>query len=87
MPSETDLIPVLQKLYAGEAQLHIASCDDGWKMELGQEGQRSFARRKFTPDDIVELPRWIETEAAKPRSAAIVEPEPWPRVRHLRVVK
>ena len=87
MPSDISLIAILQKLYAGEAQLHISSSDDGWDVELGDQTNTAFATRKFTPDDIGELPKWIETESAKPRIAPFMGRHAWPRVAHLRVVK
>ena len=87
MHSEIGLINVLQKLYAGEAQLHISSWDEGWKVELGDKVAGSFARRKFTPEDILELPGWIEQESAKPRPSQIMDTSLWPRFGHLRVVK
>ena len=88
MPDEIDLIQILQKLYAGEAQLRLSAYDDGWTAELGDESPHSlaFARRRFTPDDIGELPAWIETESAKPR-AEIANAHSWPKVAYLRVVK
>ena len=87
MPKEIDLIEILQKLYAGEADLHISSGDEGWKIELDDSGHGAFARRLFTPDDIAELPKWIEAESAKPRASQLIESASWPRVAHLRVVK
>ena len=84
MAKEMALIEVLQKLYAAEAKLHISAWDDGWRVELCEEGDSAFARRRFTPDDIDELPKWIETESAKPRACEIAD---WPKVAHLRVVK
>ena len=45
MPRDLDLIHVLQKLYAGEAQLHISFWDEGWKIELGDKVAGFFARR------------------------------------------
>ena len=87
MPKDISLIAILQKLYAGETQLHISSGDDGWDVELGDETHSAFAARKFTPDDIAELPKWIETESAKPRMVPFMSRHEWPRVAHLRVVK
>jgi hypothetical protein len=92
LPPETDmrdisLITILQKLYAGETQLHISCCDDGWEIELGDDTHSAFATRKFTPDDIAELPKWIESESAKPRIVPFMGRHAWPRVAHLRVVK
>ena len=87
MPSDISLIAILQKLYAGDTQLRVSCGDDGWEIELGDESHIAYAARKFTPDDIAELPKWIETESAKPRIAPFMGRHDWPRVRHLRVVK
>ena len=87
MLRDISLIAILQKLYAGETQLHIASGDDGWEIELGDQTRSAYATRKFTPDDIAELPKWIETESAKPRIAPFMGRHEWPKVAHLRVVK
>ena len=54
---------------------------------LGDKVAGSFARRKFTPEDILELPGWIEQESAKPRPSQLMDTSLWPRVGHLRVVK
>jgi hypothetical protein len=88
MPRDISLITILQKLYAGETELYI-SCgdDDGWEIELGDDTHSPYATRKFTPDDITELPKWIETESAKPRTVPFMGRREWPRVGHLRVVK
>jgi hypothetical protein len=87
MPRDISLIAILQKLYAGETALHVACDDDGWTIELGDATHNAYASRKFTPDDIADLPKWIETESAKPRVAPFLEQYKWPRVAHLRVVK
>jgi hypothetical protein len=86
MPRDISLIAILQKLYAGETVLHVTCDDDGWGIELGDATHTAYASRRFTPDDIADLPKWIETESAKPR-AAFLEGCQWPRVAHLRVVK
>ena len=87
MSGDVSLIAILQKLYAGETKLRIASDDDGWEIELGDDEHSPYATRKFTPDDIAELPKWIEAESAKPRVAPFLEQYKWPRVAHLRIVK
>ena len=84
---DISLITILQKLYAGETQLHICCGDDGWEIELGDGTHTAYATRKFTPDDIAELPKWIEAESAKPRIAPFMRRREWPRIGHLRVVK
>ena len=87
MPSDISLLAILQKLYAGDTQLLVSCGDDGWEIELGDATQNTYATRKFTPDDIAELPNWIETESAKPRIAPVMDRHTWPRIGHLRVVK
>jgi hypothetical protein len=87
MLSETRLIEVLQKLYMGDAQLHVASSNEGWNVELEDERSAAFAKRTFTPDDIADLPRWIETESAKSQAVQQPEAEPRPPVPYLRLVK
>jgi hypothetical protein len=87
MPSDVSLIAILQKLYAGETQLHVSCGDDGWEIGLGDATHIAYATRKFKPDDIAELPKWIETESAKPRVAAFMDRHEWTRIGHLRVVK
>jgi len=87
MLTEIYLIEILRKLYATETEILISSRDAGWKVELGDPGHGFFARRQFTLDDLIELPKWIETESAKPRTSQIVNSASWPRVAHLRVVK
>ena len=84
---DISLIAILQKLYAGETHLHVSCGDDGWEIELGDAAHNTYATRKFTPDDIAELPKWIETESARPRIAPFMSRREWPRVGHLRVVK
>jgi hypothetical protein len=92
LPPETDmrdisLITILQKLYVGESRLRVSCGDNGWEVELGDEAHNAYASRKFTPDDIAELPKWIETESAKPRIVPFMGRREWPRIGHLRVVK
>jgi hypothetical protein len=87
MPRDNDLIYILQKLYAGEAQLNISFWDEGWTVALGDKVAGFFARRKFTPEDILELPSWIEQESAKPRPSQLMDTSMWPRFGHLRLVK
>jgi hypothetical protein len=86
MPSDVSLIAILQKLYAGDTQLHVSCGDDGWEIGLG-DATHAYATRKFKPDDIAELPQWIETESAKPQFVAFMSRHEWPRVGHLRIVK
>ncbi len=87
MPRDISLIAILQKLYAGETELHISCGDDGWEIELDDDTHGPYATRRFTPDDIADLPKWIETESAKPRVVPFMGRDEWPRIGHLRVVK